>query len=98
MKHNDHVLYLAADGGNQLFLHADAKGLDLLIASLQGLKQKVAAGKCDHDHLMTEAWAGDGELTEDEGCEKEGRIIHHLKVYAWTDEWSRKHGFIKDDK
>jgi hypothetical protein len=44
---------------------------------------------------MTEAWAGDGELTDAKGCEKEGQLVQHLKIYGWTDEWAKKHGFLK---
>ena len=96
MNKSDHLLSILADHEGQLFVHADAKGLDLLIKSLQRLRNKLAEGKCDHDHLMTKAWAGDGELTESPGCEKEGDIVHHMKLYGWTDEWARKHGFIED--
>jgi hypothetical protein len=92
MKKDDHVLVLVVEDSNQLFLHADAKGLDMLIKSLELLRSKIDQGECDHDHMMTESW-GEGSLTEDLGCETQGNIIHHLKIYAWTEEWAKKHGF-----
>jgi len=90
----DHTLAFVTDHKGQLFVHADARGLSVLIASLERLKKKAEAGECDHDHLFTDAWAG-GELSEKVGCEKEGDLIHHVKLYGWTEEWARKHGFIE---
>lgn len=95
MKHPEHVLALFSDSEGQAFLHADDKGLEILITALQRLRRKIGEGQCDHDHLMTEAWAGDGELTDVPGCEKEGQLVQHLKIYGWTDEWAKKHGFLK---
>lgn len=89
-----HTLAFVTDQKGQLFVHADAKGLAHLIGSLERLKKKVEAGECDHDHMHTDAWAGD-ELSESKGCEKDGEIIHHVKLYGWTEEWAKKHGFIE---
>ena len=93
MKNQEHVFALFADNDGQAFLHADDKGLEILITALQRLRQKISEDKCDHDHLMTEAWGGDGELTEIEGSENQGQLIHHLKLYGWTDEWAKKNEF-----
>lgn len=87
----EHVLTFVREGEAELRLHADAKGLSLMISALERLKEKVEAGDCDHDHLFTPAWAGT-ELTESKGMES-GDLIHHLKTYGWTDEWIVKHGF-----
>ena len=95
MKYPDHVLSLFSDTEGQAFLHADDKGLEILISALERLRRKIKEGVCDHDHLMTEAWAGDGELTDAKGCEKEGQLVQHLKIYGWTDEWAKKHKFLK---
>lgn len=92
MTQEKHDLTLVADGNNQLCLHADAAGLDLLIQNLQRLRRRVAQGECVHDHMMTESW-GDGALSETIGCEKECQVIHHLKMYGWTDEGASRHGF-----
>ena len=91
-----YTLSLISDGKGGLAVHADSEGLAILIAQLERLKQKVDVGLCDHDHLHTDAWAGD-ELSETTGCEKEGDVVHHVKIYGWTEEWARKHGF-KNDK
>jgi len=94
MNDEPHVLCLVSDDSNQVFLHADARGLDLLIKSLQRLRKKIDQDDCDHDHLMTESW-GDGALTEPIGCEPDGQLVHHLKIYGWTDEWAKKNGFTR---
>jgi hypothetical protein len=57
------------DQKGHFLVHADAKGLAHLIGSLERLKTTVEAGECDHDHMHTDAWAGD-ELSERTGCEK----------------------------
>jgi hypothetical protein len=91
MSKPSHVLSFAADkDASQLFIHADAVGLDVLIKSLARLRSKLNDGTCDHDHLATDAWAGD-ELTE-KSLPEGVRAIHHVKIYAWTPEWSQKHG------
>jgi len=87
----DHVLSFATDkDGSQLFIHADAKGLERLIRSLTHIHQKLDDGVCDHDHLMTDAWAG-SELS-DRSLPDGVHIIHHVKIYGWTAECIRKHG------
>ena len=85
----DYILSFATDADGQLFLHADEKGLDLLIRRLTRLKEKVSSGDCEHEHLFTDEWQGDGDLTSKT---IEGKIIHHVTVYAWTAEWVTKHG------
>lgn len=87
-----HTLTFVADHEGQLFVYADAKGLAHLIASLEQLKQRVDAGECGHDHLYSDAWAG-SDLSESKGCESTGDLIHHVKLYGWTDEAAEKHGF-----
>ncbi len=90
----DYTLSFVADQKGQLAVHADAKGLSVLISALERLKRKVESGICDHDHLHSDSWAGD-ELSETSGCEREGDIVHHVKIYGWTDEWAYNHGFKK---
>jgi hypothetical protein len=87
-----HILSFTTDrDGDQVFIHADAAGLDYLIRSLSRIRQKIDADVCDHDHLMTDAWGGH-ELTE-RGLEDDARTVHHVKIYGWTSEWIQKHGF-----
>lgn len=89
----DHTLCFVCDGEGQIFLHADSAGLDALISCLEKLKKKTEAGQSDHDHLRTNAWAG-SELSEEIGKE-EGQVIHHVKIYGWTEAKTKEHGFRK---
>ncbi|MEI6860898.1 MAG: Imm32 family immunity protein [Verrucomicrobiota bacterium] len=88
---SEHVLTLVQRKEGEIVLHADAKGLALLIAALERLKKKAEEGASDHDHLMTPAWAGT-ELSEKKGAEA-GALIHHLKIYGWSEEAAKEHGF-----
>lgn len=88
----DHTLSVIADHAGKVSIHADAEGLSVLIAALERLKRHVDSGKCEHDHLFSNAWAGH-ELSETLGCEEGGEIIHHIKIYGWTEEWAQRHGF-----
>jgi hypothetical protein len=87
----DHILSFATDKeGDELFIHADAKGLDHLIRSLTHIRRKMDEDVCDHDHLMTDAWGGT-ELSE-RSMAGGVHLIHHVKIYGWTPEWIQRHG------
>lgn len=80
--------------GDVVYVHADLEGLETLERSISALRRRVAQGECEHDHFFTETWGG-SELTETmlpqertDGCKQ----VHHLKLYGWSDEWSKKHG------
>ena len=89
MAEPDYLLSIATDAsGEQGFLHADAAGLDHLIGSLQRLRKKLDSGASEHDHMMTDAWAGE-ELSTPRLADNE-RAVHHLKVWAWTPEKIRE--------
>ena len=91
----NHILSFTTDKeGNQVFIHADAAGLDYLIRSLSRIRKNIDADVCDHDHLMTDAWGG-RELTE-RGLDEGARTVHHVKIYGWTPEWIQKHGFLAE--
>ena len=86
----DYTLSFPTDrDGNQVFIQADAAGLDYLIQSLTFLRHKLDENICEHDHLMTDAWGGRelSKSTLDEGA----RLVHHVKIYGWTPEWIEKH-------
>lgn len=86
-----HILSFATDSrGDQVFIHADVAGLDHLIRSLTYIREKVAGGTCEHDHMMTDAWGGN-ELTE-KVTDADAHTVHHVKIYGWTPEWIQKHG------
>jgi hypothetical protein len=62
---------------DELEIHLDDDGLDLLISELSGLRNKH-----DHLHLMTPSWGGH-ELTE----EKQGKsnmLINQVNIYHWS--------------
>lgn len=87
-----HILNFGTDkDGSQVFMHADLAGLDHLIRSLTHIREKVSAGICEHDHMMTDAWGGN-ELSE-KGLDAGTHTVHHVKIYGWTPEWAQKHGF-----
>lgn len=90
MSKPDHILSFATDNEGQLFIHADAAGLDHLIRSLTHIRRKLDEDACDHNHLMTDSWGG-SELTE-QSLDESKQTIHHVKIYGWTSEWVEKHG------
>ena len=89
------MLSLVTDAdGDVVYLHADSAGLEKLEGVIASLRRGLARGECEHSHLFTEAWGG-GELAESmlsDEREANCKQVHHLKVYAWTEEWRQKHG------
>lgn len=80
--------------GAEVNLHANLEGLRLLEGEIKSLLKALENGDCPHSHLMTPTWGSD-TLSEsmldeerDEGCKQ----VNHLKLYAWTSEWQKKHG------
>lgn len=80
--------------GDYVTIHGNISGLQKLRNEIDLLLSKLQANECDHDHLRTQEWAGH-ELTctmlaqeQDTGH----RTVHHLELFAWTDEWQEKHG------
>jgi hypothetical protein len=93
----DHVLSFFTDShGDQLFVHADRDGLDLLIRYLTRLRSDLDQGECEDLHLFTTPWSGSGDLST-RGVGEGERLIHMVTVYAWTPEWVEKHD-LKDPK
>lgn len=92
---NKLLSFVASKDGDQIFVHVDKNGLDLLIKELTWLREKLEANKCEHTHLMSPEWAGD-ELTTSKLKHQEGEdsIIHEVKIYGWNDEWKKKHGLV----
>ncbi|MCP3875774.1 MAG: hypothetical protein GY699_21800, partial [Desulfobacteraceae bacterium] len=94
----DYLLSVTTEkDGDIVYIHADKNGLEFLENTIRRLRANLEKDECDHDHLFTEAWAGD-ELTETM-IEKEKQDncnqVHHVKIYSWTDVWAKKHK-IKD--
>ena len=92
-----HVLSFSTDAdGQQLIVHADAAGLDFLIRSLTRLRERLDEDICDHDHLFTNEWSGNGDLSTRFLSESD-HLVHHVKLYAWTPEWVAKHHLNDSD-
>lgn len=89
----NHVLSFATNHKGQLFIHADAAGLDHLIQSLTHLRRAIDEDDCPHYHFMSDRCGGSdlSERTLDQGTE----TIYHVKIYGWTPEWVEKHGLAK---
>ena len=87
----EHVLSFITDAsGDQLFVHADAAGLDLLIRRLTRLRGHVDDGECQDEHLFTTAWSGSGDLST-RGVGEGDHVVQHVKIYGWPPEWVEKH-------
>lgn len=79
--------------GDVVYIHADKVGLEQLAKSVERLQKHLRDDECEHDHFFSASWAGN-ELTEtmlDEERHEGGHQVHHVKLYAWTDEWKNKH-------
>ena len=64
---------------NEIFIHGDEEGLQFLIGALEKLLSGTKEGHFNHEHLMTEEWAGYELSSESRGDE----IINHVKIYCW---------------
>lgn len=66
---------LHADG-DELDVHLDAKGLQMLRAALAAVEQTG-----EHEHLMTKAWGG-AELSEDKQAE-DSLLLNKVTIHFW---------------
>jgi len=84
--------FVTNKSGDQVFIHADKNGIDLLIKELTFLKEKLENNECDHSHLISPEWGGN-ELTTSKLLDQvdEDTTVHEVKIYGWNDEWKRKH-------
>ena len=90
MPQPDFLLSFSTDAdGSQVFIHADAAGLEHLITSLERLLRKLGEGVSGHDHMMTDAWGGDELSQRHLGADE--RPVDHIKIYAWTEEQAQQH-------
>jgi hypothetical protein len=69
--------------GDELRVHADAAGLRLLAKRLNHLAEQAAAGRNDHEHLMTEEWAG-YELSS-QSREAGAVLLNKVTIHTWLD-------------
>ncbi|MBA3238014.1 MAG: immunity protein 32 [Parachlamydiaceae bacterium] len=75
------LLTFEFDAKNEMLeIHANQKGLENLKTVIDSLLSKT---DCDHVHLMTTEWGGDGLSSEKQNQENE--IINHVKIFKWID-------------
>jgi hypothetical protein len=68
---------------NELFVVGDANGLRFLATKLTRLAEKLDRGQSDHEHLMTEEWAGHelSSVPQGQGTE----LLNQVTIYARKD-------------
>lgn len=91
-----HLLSFVANAeANMLSVHMDRDGIAYLIERLTLLRDLIDRGQCEDCHLFTPESIGT-ELTSAKlnGQANEVVVAQHVKLYAWTQEWARKHGLI----
>lgn len=83
--------FVSDDTGEMISVHVDLAGVDVLLGELQQIRKQLLKNDCPHAHLLTSA---EHELTETklQNKKNENRIVHHVKIYGWNDEWAMKHG------
>jgi len=64
----------------ELFIHGDSAGLRFLAGKLNHLADKLDKGHPDHEHLMTEEWAGNELNSVVQG--NDTKLLNHVKIYA----------------
>jgi len=62
-------------------IHFNQAGLEEFIETL---KSFLDVKGHEHFHLMTPDWGGETLTSEKQGLEN--RLIHHVKVYKWSEE------------
>jgi hypothetical protein len=85
--------FVVSEECDQIFLHVDNEGLEILIRSLERLKQHLDKDELWHEHLFSEDWGGWELSLSDQVDKGKGMPIHHVKIYGWTDEWADKNRF-----
>ncbi len=88
------MLSFVTSKDKEVFIHADADGLELLKREIERLQKCLAEKKSEDTHLFSSSWGGN-DLAEamlksesDKGCS----TVHHVKLYSWTQEWAEKYG------
>ena len=92
----DHLISLVTDqDGNQVFLHVDLAGVDMLLSELNYIKAELEKNDCPHSHLYSEDWGGSGlTATKLKDHKDEVNCVHHLKIYGWNSAWKKKHELV----
>jgi|GEM_PF-382077 len=83
----------------QLFIHLDFEGVNILVRSMERLRNNLQKNECEHEHLFSVDWGG-WELSTSMPLKSEDgeKPIHHVKIYGWNDEEADKNGFDRTIK
>ena len=75
--------------GDVVYIHTDLSGLKKLQESINSMIDNLENGTCDHDHLSAgyELTTTMLESEKANNCKQ----VHHVKLYAWNEEWKNKH-------
>lgn len=89
---DDYLLSLVSNStGDAIHIHLDLKCIENLIEELEYLKRALLKDKTEHTHLFSPDWGGYHlTTTKLENNDEEVNQVHHVKIYAWNDEWKRK--------
>ena len=87
------LAFVLSEEHDQIFLHVDKDGIEILMRSLERLKKHLEKGELEHEHLFSEDWGGWELSVSDQVDKGKGKPIHHVKIYGWTDEWADTNGF-----
>jgi len=92
----NHLLSFITNGsGDVITVHTDINGIDYLLSILGLLRTQMVRGECPHEHLFSADW-GRGDLTTSKLSDQpeEEKIVHHVKIYGWTDSWKTKQNLL----
>lgn len=87
------LAFVVSEESDQIFLHLDKGGVEILIRSLERIQKDLDKNEGDHEHLFSEEWGGWELSISDQADKGKGKPIHHVKIYGWTDELADKNGF-----
>jgi len=93
-----HLLsFVTNSEANMLTVHLDRAGISFLIERLTLLRALVDRDECEDCHLFTTNSIG-AELssTKLDGQVNEAIVVQHVKLYAWTQQWAKKHRLLEE--
>lgn len=81
----NHTLAFQISGDrDELEVHMDAEGLDVLIANLQQIRNGMAREGQQHVHMFVEDWGGD-ELSSESVSSDDMKIVKKVTLYGWPE-------------
>jgi hypothetical protein len=87
------LAFVVSEEHDVLYVHVDKEGIDILMRSLERLKNDLEEGECEHEHLMSEEWGGWELSVSDQAGNGKGKPVHQVNIYGWTDQWAERNGF-----